>query len=376
MTETAEGKKSLIEEFRALTPKQIIVIAIALIAAVLLQTYGFAAQCLGFLIIAAILYMLPHMMGVSSVKIKAVLGVVFVVITLITATFYSGPNVVNGMIDAADKDYKEIGDMVLDEETGILTADFYIEDIGEVFVEYGVVDGFNYGSYWSNEEAKKASMTLVPQPEGSKVAFKGSCTIELTDEKINYVRITIEKTELNDKGEPVKKVVGFFKDMGESKGDIQYMSLYGLGMYVIFTAAMFFMILIFSALMRRSMEKTRTKMEADGRLYPQGYGRCKECGGMVLPGEVTCRKCGAYIDVPDELRAKKKDFFTCSECGAEVPNDADTCPRCGATFDEIENEVVHADGTVEVTTETENCPECGAEIPVNVAFCPKCGRKI
>ncbi len=375
MTETAEGRKSLMDEFRALTPKQIIIIAIALIAAVLLQTFGFAAQCLGFLIIAAILYMLPHMMGVSSVKIKAVLGVVFVVITLMTATFYSGPSVVNGMIGAADNDYDEIGDITLDEETGLLTADFYIDDVTKVDVEYGVVDGFNYSSYWSNEESKRAQMVLTESTKEG-VKFEGSCTISLEDGKINYVRMTVERAELNDKGEPMTGVVGFFKDTGAPESDVWYMSFTGMGMYVAFTAAMFFLILIFSALMRRSMEKTRTKMEADGRLYPQGYGRCKECGGMVLPGEITCRKCGAYIDVPEELRAKKKDFFTCSECGAEVPNDADVCPKCGAAFDEVENEVVHADGTVEVTTEVEKCPECGEEIPANVTFCPKCGRKI
>ncbi len=98
---------------------------------------------------------------------------------------------------------------------------------------------------------------------------------------------------------------------------------------------------------------------------------------MVLPGEVNCRKCGAYIDVPDELRVKKKDFFQCSECGAEVPSDATECPKCGAKFDEVqENVVVHADGSEDVSTESVVCPECGSTVPANADWCPKCGKML
>ncbi len=53
-----------------------------------------------------------------------------------------------------------------------------------------------------------------------------------------------------------------------------------------------------------------------------------------------CRKCGAYIDVPDELRHKKDDYFQCSECGAEVPGDSTVCPKCGAKFDEDDETVI------------------------------------
>ena len=182
--------------------------------------------------------------------------------------------------------------------------------------------------------------------------------------------VTFDVTE----GEDTKTVgVSFMIDHGASSSDIYTASLNGMWMYTAMVAIMFFMILIFSTIMRRSAEKTRQKMEADGRLYPQGYGRCKECGAMVLPGEVTCRKCGAYIDVPDELRAHKKDYFVCEECGAEVPKDADVCPKCGAKFDAVENEVQHVDGTVDVSEETFECSECGAIVPANATRCPKCG---
>ena len=159
--------------------------------------------------------------------------------------------------------------------------------------------------------------------------------------------------------------------------DTTMICLTGTAYTVAFAAILFFMILVFSTMMRSSAEKTRAKMEAEGRLYPQGYGRCKQCGAMVLPGEVNCRKCGAYIDVPDELRVKKKDFFQCSECGAEVPSDATECPKCGAKFDEAqENVVVHADGTEDISTESIVCPECGSTVPSNADWCPKCGQML
>ena len=85
--------------------------------------------------------------------------------------------------------------------------------------------------------------------------------------------------------------------------------------------------------MRMNLEKTRARLEKEGRLYPQGYGRCKRCGSLVLPGEVSCRKCGEYIDVPEELRVKKVNYFECSECGREVPQDAGVCPYCGEAFE-------------------------------------------
>ena len=63
---------------------------------------------------------------------------------------------------------------------------------------------------------------------------------------------------------------------------------------------------------------------------------------LVLPGETVCRKCGAYIEIPDEIKEKMKrkvEYTVCSECGAEVPMDARRCPKCGASFDEDTEEV-------------------------------------
>ena len=185
----------------------------------------------------------------------------------------------------------------------------------------------------------------------------------------------LEKIEGDTK--KIDTYMSFTYDTGTSTMQVMKMCAVGSAYITGLTALMFFLILGFSALMRSSAQKTRRKMEAEGRLYPQGYGLCKKCGATVLPGEVVCRKCGEYIEVPQEMRAKKVDFFTCSDCGAEVPSDAKVCPKCGASFDEgDETEVAHPDGTVDVSTETVACPHCGEQVPANADWCPKCGTKI
>ena len=111
--------------------------------------------------------------------------------------------------------------------------------------------------------------------------------------------------------------------------------------YFVSLSVLLFAILAFFMLRAaKNLEATRERMEAEGRLYPKGYGRCKQCGTVVLPGETICRKCGTYIDVPDELRHKKNDYFQCSECGAEVPADSSVCPKCGASFDEDDETII------------------------------------
>ncbi len=374
MKDREKGKGSFLDDFKALSTKQIVAIVASLIIAIVLQAYGFAEQCMGFLIIAAVLYMVPHVLGVSSVKVKGVLGIVFVVLALLVSTFYSGPNLIAGVEDNIDVDTDDFGNITYDivDDNVTITIEFHIDNLVSDSVElnHGVVNSVNYRAY---SYTAYETTAMVPVSEGSSVY---TATVPVTMDKVSGYQITYDKIVAGDgETETVQGGIIFFKDNGAPKSDLWSISLNGLWVYVAFTAVMFFMILIFSAMMRRSVEKTRSKMEADGRLYPQGYGRCKECGAMVLPGEVTCRKCGTYIDVPDELRAQKKDYFVCEECGAEVPKDADVCPKCGVRFDSVENEVVHADGTVDVSEETFECSECGAVVPANATRCPKCGAK-
>ncbi len=388
MTENVGGRRSIVagirDDFRSLSTKQIVAIIAAIAISLILEVLGLVSVCIGFLVIAVILYMIPHLMKVSSVSVKAVIGIVFVVLSLLIGTFAYG-SVTDDYAPMMDQDSDSIRDVsvVYDEATGHYVLNFEVnpsaaDATGEwdILINYGDIGMVSFGmignpsTIWA-DNIESSSLTDIG---GGWYSY--TYTLEnLTDGKFEYVALGIE--DLSGEQTRVLTSLGFTYDTGVTSGDVYKMNLFGSGYSTLMVAFMFFIILVFSAMMRRSAYKTREKMEAEGRLYPQGYGRCKSCGAMVLPGEVVCRKCGAYIEVPDEIKVQKKDYVTCSECGAEVPADANVCPKCGARFDETEEvEVSHVDGTVDITTETTACPHCGEQIPANADWCPKCGKKV
>ena len=391
MTDTVEAKKPIkdrvLDDFTSLSVKQILGIVVALVISVGLYVLGYGAQCFGFFIAAVVLYMIPHLLGVTSVSVKAVVGVLFIVIAMIIGTFaYSGTISSWENPDNVDGDY--VHDITYYEDPatpGNYIVEYVVSpgdlESWEVQIMFSPVESFSFGQAMAahsnqameNDKIVVSSADLQPLADGT--GFSGNVSLNSYGHKVSIVSIGV-MDKSNPDGEKLTASCTFLANLGADSGEITSMCAAGAGYTVAFAAAIFYILLVFSALMRRSLEKTRTKMEAQGRLYPQGYGRCKECGAMVLPGEVTCRKCGAYIDVPEEMRAHKKDFFECSECGAEVPSDATVCPKCGARFDSEETEVRHADGSVEVSDTMVKCPGCGAEIPSNVDFCPQCGRSM
>ena len=364
--------KSTVKEFKSLSSKQILALVAALIIAIVLTIMGVSRSCVcfGMLIIAIVLYMLPHMMGVESMKIKAILGAIFFVITLLIGSLFTAPAFVEAYDDAPpDNDY--FSDVEYTYDGNDLKIYTKVTGIGSnnVVLYYGEVQGVDFSSV-SAVLDKSFTLTL----DATETIATG--TVPLDPNKLFVGKLGI--TKLNDAGDKVlngetETALTFFT--GAFDGSITMLTLKGCFLTLINIMIVFFMILLLSNFMRRRMETTREKMESEGRLYPQGYGRCDKCNSVVLPNEVQCRKCGAYIDRPKDMRPNKKDFFECSECGAEVPNNATVCPKCGVPFDEDEIEVIHADGTVEVTKETFECSECGAEVPVTATFCPKCGAK-
>jgi Reverse gyrase len=371
MTTVGNVMKSTVKEFKSLSSKQILALIAALIIAMMLTLMGVSRSCtcFGMLIIAIVLYMLPHMMGVESIKIKTVLGVIFFVVTLLIGGLYTAPGFVDSHDDAPqDNDYFSNIDYSYEGNDLVISADVTGVGSNKVMLYYGEVQGVDF----SNVNAVlDLSAALSLDATG-----KYTATVPLDPNKLFIGKLGI--TELNSEGKDVlngntETALTFFT--GAFDGSITMLTLKGCFLTMINIIIVFFMILLLSNIMRKRMETTREKMESEGRLYPQGYGRCDKCNSIVLPNEVQCRKCGAYIDRPKDMRTHKKDFFECSECGAEVPNDAKECPKCGVPFDEDEIEVVHADGTVEVTNETFECSECGAEVPVTATFCPKCGAK-
>ena len=366
MNATKEGRGSLQRtSMLGLTTKQMVVVIIAIAAAVILEILGLGASCLGFLLIAVILYMLPHIMGVTAVKTKAIIGVIFVVLTILVGTVgYFTIN--NDISESMNKDGDHVSGIEMTTSGDTYTFDMILKpetygDEWKAELKYAKIDTVAFGLFRVVDE-KTVPITVTQT--GS--TYNGNVSVDLPSGEIYWLRIVT-----TDDGE--RGGHSFGVDTGVSTGSMLFKCFYGAAYCTAFAAVLYFIILIFSALIRKSAGKKRDELEKEGRLYPQGYGRCKNCGAMVLPGEVNCRKCGTYIDVPDDIKPQKKDSYTCTECGAEVPANADRCPKCGAKFDETVNEVVHKDGTVDTSRETFECSECGAVVPANATRCPKCG---
>lgn len=390
MTENVSGKRSIIggivDDFKALSTKQIVAIVVAIAIALILEVSGVLIfGCFGILLIAVVLYMIPHLVRVGSVKVKTIMCVVFAILSVISGTFLmSVPDnsaFAHESNDDSITDFEVVYDNLSDSYTLTFTVDPAKETDWRVLIRYGTVTAIGFG-----QASVDLSWEYVYQKDVEKINDAYSISMPLQNigsGEIAYVNALFEKnTTPNEEnaryvGDTENSVAGGFYNTGISNSDARNIFFEGTAIITAEIVALFMIILLFSFFMRRSAEKTRDKMEAEGRLYPKGYGLCKKCGATVLPGEVVCRKCGEYIDVPDEMRAQKKDFFTCSECGAEVPSDAKVCPKCGSSFDEeVVVEVAHPDGSVDATVDTVTCPHCNEQIPANADWCPKCGKKI
>ncbi|MCL1810893.1 MAG: zinc ribbon domain-containing protein, partial [Methanomassiliicoccaceae archaeon] len=273
-----------------------------------------------------------------------------------------------------DVEYTFVGNEI--QISAILTD---MDDVDSVIFRFGEVLGIGFGLIVEGAVAVgpllESDALVLDTTDGSvsgTVEVDGN-TFNIDRGKLYIGHLAVKKTGEESFDRDSATYTRFLTDAFD--GDVTSLCLYGCLISTVYVMIIFLMIMLFSNFMRGRMERTRERMEQEGRLYPQGYGKCEECGAIVLPGEVNCRKCGAYIDRPEEMKPNKKDFFECSECGAEVPSDARRCPKCGAEFDEEESEVVHADGSVETTKETFVCRECGAENSAASTFCTKCGAK-
>lgn len=363
MTEYAEAKVPLLDEFKGLTKKQWASIACAFALSAILTGFGMGAECMGFLIVAVFLYMVPHMMGVTSPKIKAIVGAVFIVVMLIVGTFAYSDSFKD--MESKSTALADAGILDVYYDDGYIIIESYNKDLSPV-VELSTITVMSFGRPYNNSENAE-EFTDFDYADGVY-----SLKLDLIEEDYNCIYVGYKKDVTKDQYSYVYvKLV----NTGITPDKIHSACFMGALEMLAYIGVVFYVMLIFSELMRRSARKARKKMEAEGRLYPQGYGKCKNCGAMVLPGEINCRKCGTPIEVPDELKVlHKKDFFECSECGTEVPMDAKMCPKCGAVFDEKdEAEIEHADGTVDVSDETFECSECGKVVPANAKRCPYCG---
>lgn len=172
------GKGVTITQSRALTYKQTIVILLSITLAVILQTFGFFTQYIEFLFIASILYMLPHIVGIRSFKMKVFIGVVFIMLSTPAITFYSGPSMVSSMEDNINIQNDYIKDINYDSSSGELSI-LCTSDITNILITTGVVSSFNYNSYRSDSlESYNAKLVDVVS-DGNIVGYNGICTVNL-----------------------------------------------------------------------------------------------------------------------------------------------------------------------------------------------------
>ena len=334
------------QKFLKTKPAMVIGAFISLGLGILLMWLGLFQQCcnLGYLLIACVALYIPKMFGMTKTQYLAVFGVVFfLVLTVMGAMVFSKPMFENGSdIDGYNSD-------------GFSNVTITSTDAGvEISVTYtgDAADKLNVNLY----QVKLVTYTLINKTshddackELTRVGETTTYTATYDDVPKEFIyQVNFERVN----GEDTTTSASVYYLGKATDSDITKFCWMGNGYTCAWMAVIFFIMLILTTIMRKNLEKTRARMEAEGRLYPQGYGRCKECGSIILPGETCCRKCGAFIEVPDELRHKKVDMVECSECGAEIPEDAKVCPKCGAVFDE-EEEVIYVDSEAKV----EDVPE-------------------
>lgn len=367
-------------EVGPLTVMQVLMmLLVAAIGMVLLNLVGMASSMMGWLIIAVVAYILPHFGG-ADFRTKAVFGVLFVLLGTVVGGLLVGPAYVgsNSVEDPGDGDGDAFTDIRYHFGDGgavTVTASFNTAEFGSKgtpYLLYSEITMVSFKSVYAPHDVRRQELTVSGN----------ACTTTVTvdDSRLWYFNLAVQTSETNADGETTYDTVEHSLAVATINGDAYTgsMQVYVVGALICMTyiAVVYYLILVLATLMRRSISRKRAKMEDDGRLYPQGYGRCAECGAVVLPGEIQCRKCGAYIDRPEGMRRRKVDYFECSNCGAEVPADASVCPRCGSEFDgEVVNEVRHADGTVDVSSGFIECPGCGAEVPDKARLCPRCGHR-
>ncbi len=289
---------------------------------------------MGFVLIAGLIYIIMKRFGCDNNKKLLIVALsVFVIVTATGMFAFSIPNVhANDDWESFDSKGVDIQEMeVVGKDLNIkiqYNGDIDVEKITAIASPMALAC-YNFYNY-----EKRDDVTMVA--DGN--------TYTVTIPNVSSDNVLVYHFSIYEKNaEDPKKAKEITKDgfyLNGSDSAITKSAFMGNAYFVSLSVLLFAILAFFMLRAAKNLEATRERMEAEGRLYPKGYGRCKQCGTVVLPGEIICRKCGTYIDVPDELRHKKDDYFQCSECGAEVPADSSVCPKCGASFDEDDETII------------------------------------
>ena len=361
-------------------------LVLAFVITFLMMYFGAYTQYCLFVFVGVLLFVIPKAFGVKSIKAMAALGVAFFLVTSFVGAFLvTIPTIEDSMDNEITGDFYDY-DIQQISGTNDYTVTVNYDGASAPKFHYVQITSCSFEYLFGQEKA--ADMTLV-------TANTYQATVTLADSNV---------------------YLAFFDADGKTSKDIVIEETLGTdtlkktaiagNMYVNgIPTAMYFLVLAFHFWMRRNFEKQRAKFEAEGRLYPKGYGLCKKCGMTVLPGEKVCRKCGEPIDIPEEIQREtlaklygtvkcpecgndvikvekvcpkcrcqmpgneelaEDETFKCSECGTDVPANADKCPMCGAGFDDDDDVPAF---------EAFKCSECGETVTGDSEFCPKCGAR-
>lgn len=337
--------------FIGTTRAKVLGLVLAFAVTFAMMYFGAYTQYCLFVFIGALLFVIPKAFGVKDFKAMAVLGIVFFLVTsLVGAFMVTIPTI------------EDVGDTEI-------TGTFYGYDAQQVAGtdDYTITvhyDGASAPKFHYVQITSASFQYLFGQEKVADMTLTSTnmyqATVSLSDDKVYLVTFTAD-----DKTSQTTIVDGTI-----GSKTLEKTALAG-NMYVNgIPTVMFFLILLFSTWMRRNFEKQRAKFEAEGRLYPKGYGLCKKCGMTVLPGEKVCRKCGEPIDIPEEIQrstlAKLYGTEKCPNCGNDVVKIEKVCPKC-------KTQMPGREGLAD--DETFKCSDCGADVPANADKCPMCGAK-
>ena len=339
------------------------------------------------LIIGIMLYILPKSMGAKTEHLLVFGVIFFVVLAVFSAFAVSKPFIEDGDKVHDSGDFTAISvQPYMDDGPYTFTVTVDVPAGGTIWMEYNTSGTVQLNAFGLNKGNTKVLTYTV---SGNTYTFSLPA---LDDGKMYYYKFVVK--DLAGAETHSKEFIGPVT-MDDSQITTFCLSgnFYFVGANIM---VFFFIVVLLTAFMRKNLEKTRARLESEGRLYPQGYGRCKECSTIILPGEVMCRKCGAYLDIPEEMKVEKVEYYECSDCGKEIPSTVVKCPFCGAMFDdEIIEEIVeepvgtHTETTVAApsTERTEEvrkkeepkagtkCKACGNLLKNDEKVCPGCGTK-
>ena len=315
---------------------------------------------LGMVLIAAAMFVIIKWFGGKDLKKLIAFGVVFFLAITFVGAFAVSMPVIDRNTDVDNYEsigFKNVVITYADDNTISSVSVVYdgtLETGKEIVFHMGRLSFIcynGYGVYLGNDDSSNNGRDIPLTLDGS-VYTSGTISAKMDSGTIyGYNFKIVEGNETRESSSV------FFHKVNVSSGDELKFALIWNGYYVVMILAMYLIIVFFSYRAGKKMEKVRAEMEADGRLYPKGYGRCKQCGTVVLPGETNCRKCGAFIEVPEEFQKKQVEYCECSECGAHIPADSVFCPKCGAKFDEEDETIVVKDSEPADTEENEDRKE-------------------